>query len=51
MFVSPGGWFEWERTDCVLWKTKRLPGVDVGINRRRVCRRWVDDEEDGCRWA
>jgi hypothetical protein len=30
---------------------KLLLGVDVGISRRRVCRRWVDDEEDGCRLA
>jgi hypothetical protein len=30
---------------------KLLLGVDVGISRRSVCRRWVDDEEDGCRLA
>jgi hypothetical protein len=30
---------------------KLLMGIDVGINRSRVCRRLVDDEEDGCRWV
>lgn len=28
-----------------------LMGIDVGITRNRVCRRLVDDEEDGCRWT
>ncbi len=30
---------------------KLLLDVDVGITRMCVCRRWVDDEEDGCRWT
>ena len=30
---------------------KLLLGVDVGISRMCVRRRWVDDEEDECRLA
>ena len=30
---------------------KLLLGDDVGITRTCVCREWVDDGEDGCRWV